>query len=80
MLVELNFKAKILDFTAYTLPYHTNHHQSLNREGRWGTTDDFTTTFLYFSVFHHPLGLSELQARPFPGGLTTTTKSQEGIQ
>ena len=22
-----------------------NHHQYLNREGRWGTTDDFATTF-----------------------------------
>ena len=25
--------------------------QSLNREGRWGTTDDFATSFLYFSLF-----------------------------
>ena len=27
------------------------HHLSLNREGRWGTTDDFTTRFLHFSPF-----------------------------
>ena len=27
------------------------HHQSLNREGRWGTTDDFATSFLHFSLF-----------------------------
>ena len=28
-----------------------HHHQSLNREGRWDTTDDFATSFLYFSLF-----------------------------
>ena len=26
-------------------------HLSLNREGRWGTTDDFATSFLNFSLF-----------------------------
>ena len=26
-------------------------HLSHNREGRWGTTDDFATSFLYFSLF-----------------------------
>ena len=26
-----------------------HHHQFLNREGRWGTTDDFATSFLHFS-------------------------------
>ena len=26
-------------------------HLSLNREGRWGTTDDFTNSFLHFSLF-----------------------------
>ena len=30
---------------------HHHHHLSLNRDGRWGTTDDFTTSFLYFSLF-----------------------------
>ena len=30
--------------------YH-HHHLSLNHEGRWGTTDDFTTSFLHFSLF-----------------------------
>ena len=45
--------------------YH--HHQSLNREGRRGTTDDFATSVLHFSpVLHCPLGLAELQACPFP--------------
>ena len=26
-------------------------HLSLNLEGRWGTTDDFATSFLYFPLF-----------------------------
>ena len=30
---------------------HYYHHQSLNHEGRWGTTDDFATSFLHFSLF-----------------------------
>ena len=30
---------------------HHHHHLSLNREGRWGTTDDFNTSFLHFSLF-----------------------------
>ena len=30
---------------------HHHHHQSLNREGRWGTTDDFATSFLHFPLF-----------------------------
>ena len=41
---------------------HHHHHQFLNREGRWGTTDDFTTSFPIFSVFHCSLGLGKLQA------------------
>ena len=45
---------------------HHHHHQSLNREGRWGTTDDFGNQFSTFSpVLHCPLGLAELQACPF---------------
>ena len=28
-----------------------HHHQSLNRKGLWGTTNDFATSFLYFSLF-----------------------------
>ena len=31
--------------------HHHHHHQSLNREGRWGTTYDFATSFLHFSLF-----------------------------
>ena len=30
---------------------HNHHQQFLNREGRWGTTDDFATSFLHFSLF-----------------------------
>ena len=31
--------------------HHHHHHQSLNREGQWGTTDDFATSSLHFSLF-----------------------------
>ena len=30
-------------------PYH-RHRLSFNREGRWGTTDDFSTSFFHFSL------------------------------
>ena len=30
---------------------HHHHHLSLNREGRWGTTDNLTTNFFHFSLF-----------------------------
>ena len=40
-----------LVFSALISMHHHHHHQSLNREGRWGTTDDFATTFLHFSLF-----------------------------
>ena len=35
---------------------HHYHHQSLNREGSWGTTDDFATSFLHFSCSPLPSG------------------------
>ena len=35
----------------YTLGYHHHLHQSLNREGRLGTTDNFATSFLHFPLF-----------------------------
>ena len=41
-------------------------HLLLNCKGRWGTTDDFTISFVQFSVLQCPLGLGELQACPFP--------------
>ena len=31
--------------------HHHHHHQSLNREGRSDTTDDFSTSFLHFALF-----------------------------
>ena len=31
----------------YRTHHHHHHHQSPNREGRWGTTDDFATSFLH---------------------------------
>ena len=30
--------------------HHHHHHLSLNREGRWGTTDDFANSFLQSSL------------------------------
>ena len=33
------------------LTHHHYHHQSLNLEGRLGTTDDFATTFFHFTLF-----------------------------
>ena len=32
--------------------HHHHHHLSLDREGRWGTTGDFATSFLHFSLFY----------------------------
>ena len=52
------------------------NNQSLNREDRWGTTDDFATSFLhFFPVLHYPLGLAELQACPFPYVCLPTSSS-----
>ena len=33
------------------LGHHLHLHLSLNHGGHWGTTDDFTTSFLHFSLF-----------------------------
>ena len=54
------------------------HNLSLYREGRWGTTDDFATSYLHFSLFstvpeacpfpdavYPPLLLSALPSSPF---------------
>ena len=39
--------------------HHHRHHLSLNREGHWGTSDDFKTSFPpVFSVLHCPPGPS----------------------
>ena len=48
------------------LSLSSSHHLFLNREGRWGTTDDFATSFLhFFPVLQSSLGPAELQACPF---------------
>ena len=41
----------------------THHHLSHNREGLWGTTDDFTTSFLHFYLFSTAL-LDLANSRP----------------
>ena len=47
--------------------HHHHYHLSFNREGRWGTTDDFATSFLHFvPVLHCPLGLGELSGLSIP--------------
>ena len=38
-------------FLTVTIHYNHHNHQSFNREGRWGTTDDSATSFLHFSLF-----------------------------
>ena len=43
--------------------HHHHHHQSLNHEGHWGTTDDFATSFLHFSLFSTAL-LDLANSRP----------------
>ena len=47
-----NSKPRPSDHESGTLPLsYQHHHLSLNREDRWGTTDDFATSFLHFSPF-----------------------------
>ena len=41
-------------------------HLSLNRRGRWGTTDDFTTSFLHFSPFSAVEETTEGSANALP--------------
>ena len=40
-----------VDHSLYRHHHHNYHRLYLNREDRWGTTDDFTTSFLQFSLF-----------------------------
>ena len=43
-----------------------SNHESLNREDRWSTTDDFCNQFPpFYPVLHCPMGYAELQACPF---------------
>ena len=40
------------DVKYWRLPFiHIHYHLFHNREGRWGTTDDFATSFLHFPLF-----------------------------
>ena len=48
--LSLYLTCQIVFFVFLFLTHHHYHHQSLNREGRWGTTDDFATSFLHFSL------------------------------
>ena len=46
-----NYSLELQHHTYSVHHHHHNHHQSLNREGCWGTTDDFATSLLHFSLF-----------------------------
>ena len=51
------------EMSILTIHHHHHRHQSLNREGRWGTTDNFATSFLHFPLF--PTALWDLpNSRP----------------
>ena len=49
----LTKKTNAVACSVQTLSQIAHHHQcqSLNCEGRWGTTDDFATSFIHFSLF-----------------------------
>ena len=53
------------ELSSYTERQSINHHHHLflNREGRWGTTDDFATSFLHFCLFSTAL-LDLANSRP----------------
>ena len=55
------FAQVVNTYLCLCLSHH--HHQSLNREGRWGTTDDFAISFLHFSLFSTAL-LDLANSRP----------------
>ena len=58
--------AHILIFPRWRLPHcssPSSSRQSLNREGRWGTTDEFTTSFLHFYLLSIAL-LDLVNSRP----------------
>ena len=47
VLARTGWKSRLLS----KIFHHQHHYLSLNREGRWCTTDDFATSFLHFSLF-----------------------------
>ena len=50
-------------------------HQSLNREGRWGTTDDFATSFLHFPCSPLPSGTCRTPGLSIPCCCLRTSSS-----
>ena len=48
-------ESKMMCYLVYVISSH-HHHLSLNRDGRWGTTDDFATSFLHFPCSILPSG------------------------
>ena len=52
-----------------------NHHQCLNREGRWGTTDDFANSFLHFPCSPLPSGTCRIQGLSTPWCCLPTSSS-----
>ena len=48
---QLQFKRSYGSASENFHHHHHHHHQSLNCKGRWGTTDDFATSFLHFPLF-----------------------------
>ena len=49
--IHTEFIHMVISTVNVFVSYHHRHHQSLNRESRWGTTDDFATSFLHFPLF-----------------------------
>ena len=47
--------------------FHHYHHLSHNHEGRWDTTDDFTTRFFIFPFSPLPSGTWQTPGLPIPG-------------
>ena len=55
--------------------FHHHHHLSFNREGRWGTTDDFAASFLHFSLFSTVLWTWRTPGPPIPWCCLPTSSS-----
>ena len=61
----LHQKFSVTNWKRERVPDNLRHpHLSLNREDRWGTTDDFTSSFLHFPLFSTALWDLE-NSRPF---------------
>ena len=68
----------ILSTFFFRVHHHHYHHQSLNDEGRWGTTDDFATSFLHFSLFSTALW-DLTNSRPVHCLMLSSTSSSVGL-